>query len=137
MSRLPLLQSYNKGIPLMENGSPCYLIVDPQTYQEIHQILQGLSYLQPYALSEEEMIEPRDINEIVDVINHAIREGLTPYYWSRTRNRYLPITKAIRITWYNPGISKKYTIYSVEVEVFGAYREVNLNNICSIQGVNL
>jgi len=137
MSRLPSLQSYNRRIPLMNNGTSCYLIVDPQTYQEISEILQSVSYLQPYILSEEEIIEPRDINEIVDVINHAIRQGLTPYYWSRTQNRYLPITRAIRITWYNPGLSKKYTIYSVELEVFGVYREVNLNNICSIQGVNL
>ena len=108
----------------------CQLIVDPDTYREIRAILLGSSPLIAYSSEE---IPIRDINQLIDVINTAIANGSIPYYWSRTRHVYFPITRAISVTQWKSGYSGKDVEYNLNLEILGAVREVNVNHICSIE----
>lgn len=136
---LSSLRSYSGAEPIQHNipsayppQQPCHLIVDPETNREVQAIIAGASPSAIYFNTP-----PRDINEIVDVINQAINNGMTPYYWSRTRHVYLPITQALTIRkFYPPGVSAKEVVFYLVVEILGTEREVDVGTICSIDDVN-
>lgn len=139
--RLTELPNYRGNGPLesRRSGQPvthqCSLIVDPITENEIDVIRSGSRF--GYMYTEEEESSYRDINEIINVLNSAIQQGNTPYYWSRTQNRYYPISRALRLE-IRPlvGFSGKEASYDVIVRVGSLERPVNINSICSIDVVS-
>ena len=139
MTSLNILKSYH-GKQFQYNHNNCSLIVDPNTYREIKNILLSVNSLQMYELStssDESDIINRDISEIVDIINHAIQNGLIPYYWSKTKNIYLPINRALGIEKYNPGISLKHTTYYLVILILGVERKISIYDICPIDQLGL
>jgi hypothetical protein len=112
----------------------CSLVVDPGTAHEIATILQ---YGSQYGRLYQGAWNPaRDLDEIVDILNEDIRAGKVPYYWSRTQQRYYPISRALRLERTpSAGLSVKESGYQVIVRVGTLERPVNINSICSIDEV--
>jgi hypothetical protein len=136
---LPELVNYRGTNPLESRLVPvpdvkvCFLIVDPGTAHEISTIQYGSQYGRLY---QGAWNPARDLNEIVDLLNEDIENGRVPYYWSRTQQRYYPISRVLRIERTpSMGLSVKESGYQVIVRVGTLERPVNINSICAIDEV--